>query len=151
MWPEPSVSCLISRPLPGSPGQPTSQRTARPREGLAEKENHFSRLARPGPAFLPRPCPRSGHRKRAGASHPEVPPSGTGPVWEPRHPSSLSAEALWFQSQLSPRRAVPASLLCVCQVSCLQFGPGILVVSLSTHPHPPGHFSQGTKHRGCWA
>lgn len=73
MWLEPSVSCLISRPLPGSPGRPTFQRTALPREGLAEEENHFSRLARPGPAFLPHPCPRSGHRKRAGASHPEVP------------------------------------------------------------------------------
>lgn len=48
MWPEPSVSCLISWPLPGSPGGATFAPRAQPREGLAEEENHFSRLARPG-------------------------------------------------------------------------------------------------------
>lgn len=57
MWPEPSVSCLISRPLPGSPGRPTLQPKALPREGLAKEENHFSRLAGPSQAFLPHPCP----------------------------------------------------------------------------------------------
>ena len=73
----PSVSCLISRPLPGSPGRPTFQPRALPREGLAEEENHFSRLAGPGQAFLPHPCPCSGHRKQGwGPAHPEVPTFG---------------------------------------------------------------------------
>lgn len=77
MWPEPSVSCLISRPLPGSPGRPTLQPKALPREGLAKEENHFSRLAGPSQAFLPHPCPRTSHRKWGrGPARPEVPTSG---------------------------------------------------------------------------
>lgn len=76
MWPEPSVSCLISRPLPRSPGWPTLQPKALPREGLAKKENHFSRLAGPSRAFLPHPV-RTSHRKWGwGPARPEVPTSG---------------------------------------------------------------------------
>ena len=67
MWPEPSVSCLISWPLPGSHGQATFAPRALPREGPAEEENHFSRLASPG---------RSSHRKRGWGQHAQrSPPS----------------------------------------------------------------------------
>lgn len=91
MWPEPSVSGLISRPLPGSPDRPTFQHRALPREGLAEEENHFSRLARPGRAFLPRPCPSAVTGNGAGAQHAQrSPPQGT-QAPDPGTPACLGA------------------------------------------------------------
>lgn len=119
MWPEPSVSCLISRPLPGSPGQPTLEPRALPREGLAEEENHFSRLACPGQAFLPHPCPLAATGNGAGAQHAQRSPPQDSQAPGPGTPACLgappqfnspSAETLWLQSQPFPRRVVSANL-----------------------------------------
>lgn len=163
MWPEPSVSGLISRPLPGSPGRPTFQHRALPREGLAEEENHFSRLARPGPAFLPRPCPWRPQEMGLGPSTPRGPhlrarrlqTRGLRPVWGLPPVNSLSAEVFWLQRQLFPRRAGPQTSLCVCQIWCFGFGPRKLVTLVTagpcTNPLPPGQWSRAPEYRGWWA
>lgn len=124
---------------PREPGPGPPSRRALPREGLAEEENHFSRLAGPGRAFLPHPGPsppRSSHRKWGwGPARPEVPTfralrlqaQALRPGSEPRRPSPPGAEAVLLQSQPFPRRAGTAKLSCACQISCLELGPRKLV------------------------
>ena len=60
-----------------------------------------------------------------------------------------------FQGQPLPTRAATANLLCVCQISCLEFGPRKLLLlftaSFCTCPLQPGQLSQDTKYRGCQA
>ena len=151
MWPEPSVSCLISRPLPGSHGQATFAPRALPREGPAEEENHYSRLASPGRAFLPHPVPKQPQETGLGPARPEVPTfralrlqaQGLWPVLGPQRPRPPRADAFLLQSQSSPRRAGSVNLF-----MCLSdLVPGVQAaklvrffsVSPRTSPLPPGH------------
>ena len=142
MWPEPSVSCLISRPLPGSHGQATFAPRALPREGPAEEENHFSRLASPGRAFLPRPIQKQPQETGLGPARPEV------PTFRALRDSGLS----WGLRGHVPRERTPSCskvnplqggqglqiFLCVCQISCLGFRLQSWSISCqSTHRPPP--------------
>ena len=150
MWPEPSVSCLISRPLPGSHGQATFAPRALPREGPAEEENHFSRLASPGRAFLPRPVPKQPQETGLGPARPEVPTfralrlqaQGLRPVLGPQRPRPLRADAFLLQSQSSPRRAGSVNLFMFCQISCLGFRlQSWSISSVSVHAPAPSHLA----------
>lgn len=144
MWPEPSVSCLISRPLPGSHGQATFAPRALPREGPAEEENHFSRLASPCRAFLPRPVPKQPQEMGLGPTRPEVPTfralrlqaQGLRPVLGPQRPRPPRADAFLLQRQSSPRRAGSVNLfMCLSDLSDCKAGPFLQCQSM--HQPPP--------------
>lgn len=149
MWPEPSVSCLISRPLPGSHGQATFAPRALPREGPAEEENHFSRLASPGRAFLPRPVLKQPQETGLGPARPEVPTfralrlqaQGLRPVLGPQRPRPPRADAFLLQSQSSPRRAGTANLLMCLSDLMLGVQAAKLVHFLSVHALAPSHLA----------
>lgn len=125
MWLEPSVSCLISPPCPGSRLGPPSLPRALPREELTEEENHFSRLAHWARVFLPHPLSsqwpqemRSWGPARLEPLHPfralRLQAQGLRPV------SALQAKSLENGRLLAPKattakEGLAAQLLCICQ------------------------------------